>query len=87
MSSWSGNVRLWRRKLRHSHLTFILFYYSLAHSLAMHQDDPSQPSQALDIEPEGPKPIRKLTEDVVNRIAAAEVWIVCVISPLTSDYP
>lgn len=26
-----------------------------------------------EIEPEGPKPIRKLTKDVINRIAAAEV--------------
>lgn len=26
-----------------------------------------------EIEPEGPKPIRKLTKDVINQIAAAEV--------------
>lgn len=36
-------------------------------------DPPGSSPPGPDAEPAGPKPIRKLTEDVVNRIAAAEV--------------
>lgn len=50
-------------------------------------DMPSSPPAAVDAEPVGPKPIRKLTEDVVNRIAAAEVRTMHVAAQFLKESP
>lgn len=56
---------------------FYPFYFSTMPSTqhAMSEDsmDIDLKPEIEEIEPEGPKPIRKLTKDVINRIAAAEV--------------
>lgn len=56
---------------------FYPFYFSTMPSTqhAMSEDsmDIDLRPEVEEIEPEGPKPIRKLTKDVINQIAAAEV--------------
>ncbi|WWD02458.1 hypothetical protein V865_000497 [Kwoniella europaea PYCC6329] len=37
------------------------------------QVEPAPPTGEVEYEPQGPKPIRKLTKDVINQIAAAEI--------------
>lgn len=43
------------------------------HAMSEDSMDIDLQPEVEEIEPEGPKPIRKLTKDVINQIAAAEV--------------